>query len=232
MFSPMSASLLSLWLLLSSAQAAPEPSVRPGANQQYLDQDLSVWKQRFETAGREIFDHREAILAALQLKPGMRVADVGAGTGLFTFTFAGAVAPGGRVYAVDIIPKFIDHLRAEARRRRIDNVTAVLGKPRSVSLPPASVDVIFLCDTYHHFEYPRSMNRSLYRALRPGGTLVLIDFVRVEGHSPKWILEHVRAGQREFSTELVAAGFVPVDEPPPVPQLKENYLVRFTRPAN
>ena len=104
----------------------------------------------------------------------------------------------------------------------------MLSKPRSVSLPPASVDVIFLCDTYHHFEYPRSMNRSLYRALRPGGTLVLIDFVRVEGQSPKWILEHVRAGQREFSAELVAAGFVPVEEPSPVPQLKENYLVRFT----
>jgi hypothetical protein len=54
----MSASLLTLWLLLSSAQAAPEPSVRPGANQQYLDQDLSVWKQRFETGGREIFGHQ------------------------------------------------------------------------------------------------------------------------------------------------------------------------------
>ena len=226
----MSASLLTLWLLLSSAQAAPEPSVRPGANQQYLDQDLSVWKQRFETGGREIFNHREAILASLQLKPGMRVADVGAGTGLFSFGFAAAVAPGGRVYAVDITPKFIDHLKAEGRRRRIRNVTPVLSQPRSVSLPPASVDVIFLCDTYHHFEFPRSMNRSMLRALRPGGTLVLIDFVRVEGHSPKWILEHVRAGQREFTAELVATGFVPVEEPPPVPQLKENYLVRFTRP--
>ena len=225
----MSSSLLALWLLLSSAQAAPEPSVRPGANQQYLDQDLSVWKQRFETGGREIFDHREAILAALQLKPGMRVADVGAGTGLFSFRFAAAVAPGGRVYAVDIIPKFIDHLRAEARRRRVGNLIPVLSQPRSVALPPASVDVIFLCDTYHHFEYPRSMSRSLFRALRPGGTLVLIDFVRVEGQSPKWILEHVRAGQREFTAELVAAGFVPIEEPPPVPALKENYIVRFTR---
>jgi ubiquinone/menaquinone biosynthesis C-methylase UbiE len=226
----MSASLLSLWLLLSSAQAALEPSVRPGANQQYLDKDLSVWQQRFETAGREIFDHREEILVAARLKPGTRVADVGAGTGLFSFAFAGAVGPAGRVYAVDIIPKFIDHLRAESRKRRIGNVTAVLGKPRSVSLPPASVDVIFLCDAYHHFEYPRSMNRSMYRALRPGGTLVLIDFVRVPGTTPKWVLEHVRAGQQEFSAELVAAGFVPVDEPPPLPSLKENYLVRFTKP--
>ena len=100
-----------------------------------------------------------------------------------------------------------------------------------MSLPPASVDVIFLCDAYHHFEYPRSMNRSMFRALRPGGTLVLIDFVRVPGKTPKWILEHVRAGQQEFTAELVAAGFVPVEEPSPVPQLKENYLVRFTKPG-
>jgi len=228
---PMSPSLLSLWLLLTLAQAAPEPSVRPGANQQYLDQDLSVWQQRFESAGREIFDHRTEILTAAGVKPGMRVADVGAGTGLFTFAFAEAVGRGGRVYAVDITPKFINHLRAEARRRRTPNVTPVLSKPRAVTLPPASVDLIFLCDTYHHFEYPRSMNRSMLRALRPGGTLVLIDFARIEGKTPKWILEHVRAGQDGFTEELVAAGFVPIDEPPPVPGLKENYFVRFTRPG-
>jgi predicted methyltransferase len=238
MFAPMSVTVLSLWLLLAppspppSPPATAEPSVRPGANQQYVDRDLSVWQQRFESAGREIFDQRAAILAATGLRPGMRVADVGAGTGLFTFAFAGAVGPGGRVYAVDIIPKFIDHLKAEARRRRARNVVPVLSRPDSVSLAPASVDVIFLCDTYHHFEFPRSMNRSLFRALRPGGTLVLIDFVRDPARTQKATLEHVRAGQPEVTAELVAAGFVPTAEPAPVPGLKENYFVRFTRPAS
>ena len=95
-----------------------------------------------------------------------------------------------------------------------------------MSLPEASVDVIFLCDVYHHFEYPRTMNASLYKALRPGGTLILIDFRRVVGQSPAWVLEHVRAGQESFVAELEAAGLEAVDE---VALLKENYIVRFKK---
>lgn len=227
----MSPLTLALAALLATTQAQPEPSVRPGANQQYLDQDLSVWQDRFERAGREIFDHRQAILAASGIGPGLRVADVGAGTGLFTFAFAEAVGPSGRVYAIDITPKFIQHLRREIRRRKVRNVTPVLNQPRSVALPANSVDVIFLCDAYHHFEYPRSMNRSMFRALKPGGTLVLIDFERVTGKSPAWILEHVRAGKEEFTAELEAAGFVPESPPGAVPPLKENYFLRFAKPA-
>ena len=88
-----------------------------------------------------------------------------------------------------------------------------------------------MCDAYHHFEYPRSMNASLWRALRPGGTLMLIDFRRVPGKSPDWILEHVRAGEEVFTAELQAAGFEKIEDPRPTPALQENYLVRFRKPA-
>ena len=217
-----------LILLLQLAPAGAEPSVRPGANQQYIDRDLQVWKDLFERAGREIFDNRGRIQQVAGLRPGMHVADVGAGTGLFTFAFAEAVGPDGRVYAVDIIPKFIRHLKAEARRRRTSNVVTVLSRPRSVALPPNSIDLAFLCDAYHHFEYPRSMNRSLFRALRPGGTLLLIDYRRVPGQSAPSVLGHVRAGQEVFTAELVAAGFEPLGE---VLLLQENYVLRFRKPA-
>ena len=233
--------LLGLLLLLALAPAGPshaqgtappgddaEASVRPGANQQYLDQDLAVWQQRFERAGREIYDNRRKIVALAGLTEGEAVADVGAGTGLFTFLFAEAVGPRGKVYAVDIVPRFVRHLQAEARRRRLGQVVPVLGRPRSVSLPPESVDLLFLCDAYHHFEFPRSMNRSLFRALRPGGTLLLIDFRRVPGRTPAGVLEHVRAGQEVFTAELVAAGFEAVAE---IPLLEENYVVRLRKPA-
>jgi ubiquinone/menaquinone biosynthesis C-methylase UbiE len=215
-------------LAFAQAGAAAEPSVQPGANAQYVEKDLSVWLERFERAGREIYDQRHALLRASGVRPGMTVADVGAGTGLFTFPFAEQVGPRGRVYALDIIPKFLTHLRKQAAARKATNVVPVLSQPRSVTLPPASVDLMFLCDAYHHFEFPRSMNRSMFRALRPGGTLLLIDFRRVPGQTPREILEHVRAGQEVFTRELVAAGFQQVEE---LPLLKENYVVRFRKPS-
>jgi ubiquinone/menaquinone biosynthesis C-methylase UbiE len=208
--------------------AGQETSVRPDANTQYLRDDLAEWQRRFEHAGREIFDKRHDIVKAAGITPGMAVADVGAGTGLFTFLFAQAAGPRGEVYAVDIIPKFVAHIEAEARRRQASNVVPVLGGERSLSLPEGSVDLIFLCDTYHHFEYPRSMNASMLRALRPGGTLLLIDFHRVPGKTAAGVLAHVRAGQEVFTAELVAAGFVRVGV---IPLLKENYVVRFAKPA-
>ena len=201
--------------------------MRPGANTQYLETELDAWIKRFESGGREIYDHRAAILAASGARPGLHVADVGAGTGLFSLLFAPAVAPGGKVYAIDIIPKFLTHLDRELRRKEIRNVVTRLGDERSVTLPANSVDLIFLCDAYHHFEYPRSMNASMWKALRPGGTLLLIDFKRVPGTSPQWILDHVRAGEEVFAAELQAAGFQREDS---LPLLKENYVVRFRKP--
>lgn len=210
--------------------APPEASVRPGANTEYLKADLEVrpWIERFERGGREIYDKRTAILRATGVRPGMNVADVGAGTGLFTMLFADAVGGDGRVYAVDIVPKFLAHIDDRARKKGLANITTVLGSERSISLPESSVDLIFLCDAYHHFEYPRSMNASLWKALRPGGRLVLIDFERVPGRSAQWILDHVRAGKEVFSAELAAAGF---EEEGEVPLLEENYILRFRKPA-
>ena len=124
---------------------------------------------------------REKVAAAVGLKPGMVVADVGAGTGLFTRLFAKAVGPTGQVYAVDIAPKFLEHVRATSRGAGLRNVTPVLCSPDSVDLPPAAVDVAFVCDTYHHFEFPERTLASLRRAIKPGGKLVVIDFVREPG---------------------------------------------------
>ena len=157
---------------------------RPGANTQYRQTEVDEWIKRFESAGREIYDQRDAILAASGVRPGLQVADVGAGTGLFAVLFGRSVAPGGKVYAIDIIPKFLAHLDRQLARKKIRNVVTRLGDERSIPLPANSVDLIFLCDAYHHFEYPRSMNASMWKALRPGGTLLLIDFKRVPGTIP------------------------------------------------
>jgi len=212
------------------ADAQAEQSVRPGLNENFLSEDLDVERYVgiFEGESREISVRREAIVDALELAPGMAVADVGAGTGLFLAPFAERVGEEGKVYAVDISPKFIEHLRDRVRKEELEQVTVVLGRERSVELREASVDLAFVCDTYHHFEYPHSTLASLHRAIRPGGTLVVVDFVREPGRSRDWVLGHVRAGKKEFTREIEAAGFELVREVP-VEGLDENYLLRFSR---
>jgi ubiquinone/menaquinone biosynthesis C-methylase UbiE len=159
----------------------------------------------------------------------MSVADIGAGTGLFEPLFSAAVGPLGRVYAVDISPRFVDHLRMRARREELGNVDVVLGGERATKLPVGSVDVAFICDTYHHFEYPRSSLADLYDVIRPGGILVVVDFERIPGVTADWILGHVRAGKDTFRSEIETAGFE-LEGEVDVPGLVDNYMLRFIRP--
>jgi predicted methyltransferase len=211
-----------------AGQAQGEASVHPGINAEYLKphQDVTQWVERFEREGREIYEQRIEIVKAVQVKPGLIVADIGAGTGLFTALLAKAVTGTGKVYAVDIVKDFLKHVEERAAAAGLKNVETVLCTERSVELPPNSIDLAFLCDVYHHFEYPRSSLRSIHQALRPGGEMVLIDFKRIPGTSSDWILQHVRAGQAVVAAEVMAAGFEKVAE---IDFLKDNYFLRFRR---
>ena len=215
----------------AGASDAGEASVRPGINERFLADDLDVAEitEIFEGESREIFVAREALTDAIGLTPGAAIADVGAGTGLFEPLFSAAVGASGRVYAIDISPAFTRHLKERAAREQLDNVEVVLGGDRSTNLPTDSVDVIFICDTYHHFEYPSAMLADLRSALRPGGQLVIVDFERIPGVTPDWIIEHVRAGKAVFRGEIEAAGFELVEELE-VPGIEENYVLRFVSP--
>lgn len=203
-------------------------SVKPGINAEFLKPDLNPqqWVERFEKEGREVFDRRREIVAAAKLGPGSAVADVGAGTGLFTFLFADAVGASGRVYAVDISPVLLAHLKGRAREGGLGQVETVLGTDKSVKLAAGSVDTVFICDTYHHFEFPQHMLASLHAALRRNGELLLVEFHRIPGVSSEWMLTHVRAGQEVLEAEIAAAGFEKVNEPV---KLKENYVTRFRK---
>lgn len=227
--------VLTALLLASAACVAPIPpveteSVKPGINENFLSAELQVdtYVQRFEGESREIARARGAIAAFCGLRPGVAIADVGAGTGLFTPLFDQAVGPEGVVYAVELSDAFLGHLAARDAAEGWMRVEIVACTERSVELPARSADVVFVCDTYHHFEYPQATLASIRRALRPGGLLVVVDFERVEGVSSEWLLGHVRAGKEVFRGEIEAAGFRFLDEPD-VPGLEENYLLRFTR---
>lgn len=213
----------------NAASTQPEQSVRPGINKSFLDPNLDVqaWLARFEVESREVYQHRQAVLDALQLKPAMRVADIGAGTGFFAASMAQRL-PAGWVYAVDIAPRFVAYLSQVASRVKHRNMTPVLGGQNTVRLAPASIDLAFVCDTYHHFEFPMATLASIHRALRPKGTLVVIDFERVKGKSREFVLNHVRAGKATFRSEIEAAGFVLAAEVK-VAGLEENYCLRFIK---
>jgi ubiquinone/menaquinone biosynthesis C-methylase UbiE len=216
-------------LALAGLAVAQEKSVKPGINDPFKDPDVKDFQGKFEVESREVYAKRDKIVEACKLKPGMVVADVGAGTGLFTRLLAKEVGPTGQVYAVDIAPKFLEHVQKTSRAAGLRNVTPVLCSPDSVDLPPGSVDVAFVCDTYHHFEFPQRTLESLRRAIRPGGRLVVVDFVRIPGKSSDWVLGHVRAGQEVVEKEIAAAGFEKTGEVKDL--LTENYLVVYTRPA-
>ncbi len=218
-----------LGFLLVSTASAQDVSVKPGINDHFKNPELEVdaWAERFETESREVFLHREAIVGAVGVKSGWTVADVGAGTGLFSMLFADAVGPEGKVLAVDIAEPFLATIRERARREKHTNVETILGTDKDTHLPPAAVDVVFVCDTYHHFEYPQETLASLRRALRPGGLLVVVDFERLPGKSSDWVMTHVRAGKEIVLQEIAAAGFERLDE---AKFLTENYLVRFRNP--
>ena len=215
-----------LALLAPWSVAAQDQSVAPGINASFENPNVEEFVGRFERDGRDPYDHRQRVLEAMRLRPGMVVADIGAGTGLFTRLFAPLVAP-GTVYAVDIAPAFVDHITATARQERLTNVSGVVCRQDSVNLSPASIDLAFICDVYHHFEYPLKTMRSLHRALRPGGQVVLIDFERIEGKSSEFVLGHVRAGKEVFRSEIEAAGFTLAEEVPGM--LTESYFLRFMK---
>lgn len=221
-------------LLMLAALSVPvaysqDQSVKPGINDTFRDPDPQEFLGKFEVESREVFARRKEIVAACEIQPGQTVADIGAGTGLFTRMFADTVGKDGRVIAVDIAQKFLDHIQKTTREVGQRNVETVLCRADSTELPPGSVDVAFICDTYHHFEFPLKTMASLHRAMKPGGRVILIDFRRVKGTSTDWVMNHVRAGQEVFEAEIIQAGFKKVHEEREL--LKENYFVVLEKPA-
>lgn len=212
----------------SSHSPAEGQGARPSINDRWMSEEIDPLVASLESESREIYTNRALLAAVVAPLPGMDVADIGAGSGFMARALAELVGPTGTVYAVDINPVMMQHVALEAAEDGVDNLRTVVCDNRSVNLAPGSVDMILICDTYHHFEYPDSTLRTIHEALRPGGQIVLVEFRREPGKSRAWIFDHVRAGQEVFTKEIAAAGFELVDVHD-VPELEENYVLRFRR---
>lgn len=205
-------------------------SVRPGINDNFLNPDLNLeqWLSRFEIESREVYKARDEVIAKMGIRSGSQIADVGAGTGFFSRLFADRVGREGWVFSVDISPRFIEHIRKKCQDDRVTNIAPVLCTDRSICLPANSVDVVFICDTYHHFEYPDQTLASIYKSLRKGGDLIIIDFDRIPGESREFLLNHIRAGKEVFRKEIESAGFrLKAEEK--IDGFQENYFLRFEK---
>lgn len=156
------AGVLSAW---SELAAAERPTSEP------YEGDLAI----FEDPGRAQKLQVDRVMDLLRIKRGSRVADIGAGSGWFTVRSARRVGNDGLVYAVEINPKYVRHIKRRAKREKLSNIQTVLGKPDDPMLPRSSLDAALLLKTYHEIADPIAFLRRLRPALRPGAGLGIID---------------------------------------------------------
>lgn len=212
------------------AFAADTQSVRPGINDTYLSPDINPEAQNksFTSENRESFANRMEIAAAIGLKPGMTIADVGAGTGIYAPVFSKAVGPSGKVFAVDISKPLLAFIEKSMKEAGITNVTTVVGSDKSINLPPNSVDVVFTSDVYHHFEYPQAVLADIRRALKDGGQFIVVDYDHVPGVTPPAMLQHVRTDKKTVIAEVTQAGFAPPEEVK-ISGFTSSFFLRFRK---
>jgi predicted methyltransferase len=130
----------------------------------------------YEGFNRDEWQKPEEVIRALRIQPGQAIADLGSGSGYFTFRLARAVAPGGKVYAVDVDESMNRYVATQAGERGLSNVDVILAKPDDPSLPPSGVDMIFSANTYHFLENRAAYFANAAKYLRPGSRVVIIDF--------------------------------------------------------
>lgn len=132
--------------------------------------------RRWESPARAAWQKPDEVLALLAIKPGQAVADVGAGSGYFAVRFAKAVGPQGRVYAVDIDRELMQHVAKRAQAEKLSQLVVHAGRTDTPALPPASIDLAFICDTLHHIDDPSAYLSRLRPALKAGGRLAIVEY--------------------------------------------------------
>jgi FkbM family methyltransferase len=189
-------SVSALLLAVSTAVAADPPRYETRRNHDpdgigkfYMDREIAEvmghlaagWLDRPE---REKEEQPGKLMEVLKIKPGDVIADIGAGSGYFTFRLADRVGPKGKVVAVEIQQEMLDIIKAKMRLRQSPNIDLVLGTVTDPKLQPASLDMILLVDVYHEFSHPYEMTEAMVKALKPGGRLVFVEYRAEDAEVP------------------------------------------------
>jgi ubiquinone/menaquinone biosynthesis C-methylase UbiE len=188
----------------ASSRYKKDTSTDPGGSGRfYMDREISMvmghqgagWLERPE---REKEEQPKRLLKMLDVKAGMVVADIGAGSGYHSFRLSEKVGDKGKVLAVDIQEEMLDIIRKRMKKDKIENIEPVLGTEIDPKLPAGGVDLILMVDVYHEFAFPYEMTQALSKALKPGGRLVFVEFRREDEKVPillahKMTVKQVRA---------------------------------------
>lgn len=210
--------LLACLLIASAASAQPVataerysavPLSADGIGKQYMGREISgvmgwqaaAWLEREE---REREERTDLLLTALALRPGMVVADIGAGTGYLSRRMAPAVVPGGKVFAVDVQPEMVRLVQAGAKRSGLQQIEARLGAVDDVRLPAESVDLAIMVDVYHELAYPYEVMLSVVKALKPGGRMIFVEYRAEDPRVPIKPLHKMSEAQIRREAAVVA----------------------------
>ena len=211
-------SAISLLIQWGCAHEAAHPHRRPSDIKEYL--------ARLDRTERDEYQKPEEVVAALALVPGMAVADLGSGSGYFTRRFADAVTETGMVYAIDIEPEMLAFVKESmARRNRPHRTEYILADADDPKLPSQSVDLIFLCNTFHHLEDRQAYFAKLTSALKPGGRIAIIDFYHDERSGPIGFPRRHLVSRERVVDELTEAGYRLINEHTFLPR---QYFLEFT----
>lgn len=187
--------------------------------------DVAHWSRQFDEPGRDEWQKPKKVVEALGIKPGMRVADLGAGTGYFSRFLSTAVGETGVVFSVEVEPNLLAHLRERAEKEKTANVIPVLASADNPRLPAAALDLILFVDTYHHVDARERYLGLLRRSLAPGGRIGIIEWK--PGKLPKGPKEeHHKIPRDRIVRELAGAGFE-LDAEPEL--LAYQYFLVFSR---
>ena len=156
-----------------------------------------------ERASRQTEEKPDLTVENLDLEPDDVVADIGAGSGYFSFRMAQQV-PEGKVYAVDIQLEMLEAIALKQEKRQVENIETVLGTENNPKLPSESIDLAFMVDAYHEFAYPREMMEGIVKALKPGGRVVLLEYRK---ENPMIMIKPLhKMTQKQVKKELKAVG--------------------------
>jgi len=181
------------------------------------------WAKSFDDPARDSWQLPDKVIAALKLKPGQAVADVGAGTGYFSVRLARAQAA-PKVFAVDIEPSMVGYLRDRAAKEGLKNIVAVQASAESPNLPEP-VDVVLIVDTYHHIGNREAYFRRLASSLKPDGRIAIIDF---KLDSPEGPPKEFRFPPEKMKAEMAKAGYSLAEQLDFLP--RQQFLI-FSRSA-
>jgi SAM-dependent methyltransferase len=169
-------------------------------------EDPAAWTEKFESAERTAWQQPDAVVASLALQPDAKIADLGAGTGYVAVRFA-AFATAGKVYAVDIEPSMVEWLDKRGRSEGLGNLVAVQGAANDPQLPEA-VDLVFMCNVFHHLADPRAYFKAVAASLRPSGRVVIVDFRKDNPEDAPGPPAAMRMRPEDITAHMQAAGYV------------------------